>query len=141
MDLVKSSLDSFDGLSPSLLDDPATESLLKSLPSGFAAILLPRCGDLEELASVIELPGGAAGAVSADALGEDTIVFYGLAGFEDESLASAALEMAQENIEAGASSSLGEVAVGQQGPLVWTRVLVDPAQVAQTLKSFLVPPK
>ena len=139
MDLVKASLDSFDGLAPRLLDGPDTESLLNSLPSGFAATLLARCLDLEELASVIDLPGCAGAAVSADVLGEDLVVFYGLVSFENQELASAALEMALERIETGAGLPFGDVAAGQLGDLVWTKVLVDPEQVAQALRALLVP--
>ena len=98
-----------------------------------------RCGDLGDLGIVIDLPGCASAAVSADVLSEDTVVFYGLAGFEDESLASAALQMALERIEAGASSPFGEVAVGQEGPLVWTRVLVDAAQVSEAVQALNLP--
>ena len=70
---------------------------------------------------------------------EDRVVVYGLVSFETPELAAAALETTIERIEAGAELPFGEVGVGQLGNLVWTRVLVDPEQVAQTLQALLVP--
>ena len=55
LDLVKSSLDAFDGLGPNFLDNPVFQSLLSRLPSGFITTLLAWCGTLGELAVIIAL--------------------------------------------------------------------------------------
>jgi hypothetical protein len=70
---------------------------------------------------------------------DQTVVFYGLAGFEDESSAAAALEMALERIEGEVALSLGELALDQEGRLILARVLVDPAQVAEAARSLTMP--
>jgi hypothetical protein len=139
VELVKGSLDVFDGLQPGLLDDPDIRGLVDQLPSGFAATVIHQCGDLGELGPVIDLPGCAGAAVSAGLHDDQTVVFYGLAGFEDESLAAAALETALERIEGGVALSFGELALDQEGPLVFAKVLVDPAQMAEATRSLTIP--
>ena len=138
-DLVKASLDGFDGLGPNFLENPVFQRLLGRLPSGFITTLLARCGALGELSAIIELPGCAAAAVSADVVGEDAVVFYGLAGFEDETAAAAVVQVALERIEAEARLPFGNVAVGQEKELVWTRVIVEPEQITQALDSLSLP--
>ena len=66
LDLVKGSLDSFDGLTSTLLDEPVNQNLLNRLPSGFATTLVAQCGDLTQLAAVMDLPGCTGAAVSAN---------------------------------------------------------------------------
>jgi hypothetical protein len=139
VELVKGALDVFDGLQPSLLDEPGIRGLVDQLPSGFAATVIRHCSDLGELSAVIDLPGCAGGAVSAGLQADQTVVFYGLAGFEDESLAAAALETALERIEGGVDLSFGELALDQKGSLVLAKVLVDPDQVAQAARSLTMP--
>ena len=138
LDLVKGSLDSFDGLAPRWLDNPINERLLNRLPSGFVTTLLARCGDLARLTPVIDLPGCAA-AASAESLGADGVVIYGLIAFDDATLASAGLKLAIQRIEADGGLPFGEVTAGQEEELVWTRVLIDTAQVAQALKALSQP--
>ena len=139
LDLVKDSLDSFDGLAPRWLNDPINERLLSRLPSGFVTTLLARCGDLAHLAAVIELPGCAGAVVSAESLGGDGVVIYGLIAFEDATLASAGLQLALERIEADGGLPFGDVIAGQEEELVWIRVLVDTSQVNQVLKALSQP--
>ena len=141
LELVKGSLDTFDGLSPSLLDDSVNKQLLSRLPTGFSTALLGPCGDLKELAAIIDLPGCTGAAISADVLGRDGVVFYGLALFQEESSAAAALEMALHRTQAQGELLLGDATVGQDEKLVWIRVTVNPAQVAQALEALsLAPP-
>ena len=139
LDLVKGSLDSFDGLAPNLLDHPGMNRLLKALPSGFATTLLGRCRDLEAVAAVVDLGGCATAGVSAGLSGEGDVVLWGLVSFESETLASAALQLALERIESGAKLTIGELAVGHEKELVWTRIIVDPEQVAQAIETFSLP--
>ena len=139
MDLVKGSLDSFDGLTPSRLGDPINERLLNRLPSGSITTVLARCGDLAQLSAVIDLPGCAGAAVSAEALDADGLVIYGIIAFEDAALASAGLELAMQRIEAEGGLSFGEVTFGQEEELVWTMVLIDTSEVAQALKALSQP--
>ena len=139
LDLVKGSLDSFDGLAPGWLDEPVNDRLLKRLPSGFVTTLLARCGELAQLAVVIDLPGCAGAAVSAQSLGADGVVLYGLVAFEDETSASAGLELALERIEAEGGLLFGDVTVGLEEELVWTRVLLDTSQVGQALRALSQP--
>jgi hypothetical protein len=139
VDLVKGALDAFDGLQPGLLDDPEIRGLINRLPSGFAATVFHRCGDLGELGTVVDLPGCAGAAVSASLQDDETVLFYGLAGFENESSAAAALQLALERIEGGASLSFGELVLDQEGPLVLATVLVDPSQLAKAARSLTIP--
>jgi hypothetical protein len=132
-------LDVFDGLQPGLLDDPEINGLVDRLPSGFAATVFHRCGDLGELGMVIDVPGCAGAAVSASLEDDEAVVFYGITGFEDESSAGAALQLALERIEGGGSLSFGELVLDQEGPLVLAKVLVDPAQLAKAAQSLTVP--
>lgn len=136
LELVKSSMDTFDGLSPSLLDDSANKQLLSRLPTGFSTALIGPCGDLKELVAVIDLPGCASAAISADVLDPDGVVFYGLALFQEEGSAAAALQMALQRIQAQGELLFGDATVGQDEKLVWIRGVVDPAKVAQALKAF-----
>lgn len=139
VELVKGALDVFDGLQPSLLDDPEIRGLVDQLPSGFAATVIRNCGDLGELGAIIDLPGCAGAAVSAGLQADQTVVFYGLASFEDESMATAALETALGRIEEGVDLSFGELALDREGSLVLARVLVDPDQVAEAARSLTMP--
>ena len=136
LERVKSSLDSFDGLSPNLLDDRETKQLLSMLPTGFAAALLGRCGDLRELAPVIDLSGCAGAAISAEVLDQDRMLFYGLVRFQDESSAAEALELAVQRIDAQGRLPLGSATVGQEKEIIWARLVVDRAQVTQALRAF-----
>lgn len=139
LELVKSALDSFDGVAPSLLDSPGPQRLLSKLPSGFLTTLLGSCGDLKELASIIDLPGCTGAALSAAVLGTDDLIIYGIVGFQDESSAVAALDTAMQRIEEEGGLPFGGVSVGREDELVWARVVVDSAQVAQALKDFSLP--
>ena len=139
LDLIKGSLDSFDGLTSTLLDAPVNQNLLNHLPSGFATTLLDQCGDLTQLAAVMDLPGCAGAAVSAKLLGSDGVVSYGLIAFEDAALAKAGLQLALERIEADGGLPFGKVEAGQEGDLVWTKVTIDPLQLAQALEAFTQP--
>ena len=136
LNLVKGSLDSFDGVSPKWLDDPVNDKLLKRLPSGFLTTLLAGCSDLAQLAVVIDLPGCAGATVSAEPLGADGVVIHGLVAFENETLASAGLDLALRRIETEGGLLFGAVAVGLEGELVWTRALIDASQVAQALEAL-----
>ena len=139
VEVVENALDVFDGLQPGLLDESEIRGLVDRLPSGFAATVFHRCGDLGELGTVIDLPGCAGAAVSAGLQDDQTVMFYGLAGFVDESMATAALQIAMERIEEGASVSFGELVLDQEGPLVLAMVLVDPAQLAKAARSLTMP--
>lgn len=139
LDLVKDSLDSFDGRAPRWLDDPINDRLLNRLPSGFVTTLLARCGDLAQFEAVIDLPGCAGAAASAQSLGANGVVIYALIAFEDATLASAGLELAIQRIATDGGLPFGEVSFGQEGELVWTRVLIDTSQVAQALKALSLP--
>jgi hypothetical protein len=139
VELVEGALDVFDELQASLLDEPEIRGLVDQLPSGFAATVIRHCGDLGELGAVIDLPGCSGAAVSVGLQEDQTVVFYGLANFDDESLAEAALEMALKRIEEGVDLSFGELALDQQGSLILARVLVEPDQVAQAARSLTMP--
>ena len=136
LELVKNSLDSFDGLTPSLLDDPAAERLLNRLPTGFSAAIVPLCADLKELAQVIDIPSCGGAAISAGMLSEDSMVIHGLVLFEDESSAAEGLKVTLQRIQEQGRLPFGTVTAGQEEELVWIRVIVDPAQVVQALKAF-----
>ena len=136
IDLVKGSLDSFDGVAPNWLDDPVNNKLLKRLPSGFVTTLLAGCADLVQLAVVIDLPGCAGAAVTVESLGADGVVLYGLVAFEDEVLASAGLDLALLQIEAEGGLLFGNVTVGLEGEMVWIQAIIDSSQVAQALQAL-----
>ena len=139
LDLVKGSLDSFDGLAPRWLADPVNARLLNRLPSGFVTTLLARCGDIAQLAAVIDLPGCAGAAVSAESLGAERLVIYGLIAFESATLASAGLQLAIQQIEADGGLPFGDVTAGEEGELVWIRALIDTSQLAQALRALSQP--
>ena len=122
-----------------MLDDPINTRLLNRLPSGSVTTLLARCDDLARLAVVIDLPGCAGAAVSAESLGADGLVIYGLVAFEDATLASAGLQSALGRVEDEGGLPLGEVTAGQEEELVWIRVLIDTSQVAEALKALSQP--
>ena len=59
--------------------------------------------------------------------------------FEDAALAKAGLQLALERIEADGGLPFGKVEAGQEGDLVWTKVTIDPLQLAQALEAFTQP--
>ena len=136
-ELVKGALDSFDGHTPSLLDAPWLDRLVSNLPSGFATTIFQGCGDVSEIANVVDLPGCNGVGVSAGLQGEDAVVLCALVGFEDESLATAALQVAQQRLEAEGNMPFGEVVVGQQDSMIWTRVLVEAARVTEAVRGLI----
>ena len=86
----------------------------------------------------MNLPGCANAAVSAG-LTDTDVVIYGLALFEDESLAAEAVRTAVERIEAEAALAIGEVAIDQAQEIIRVRVLVNPEQVTEALEAFSLP--
>ena len=134
--LVKNSLDSFDKLTPSLLDDPTAARLLNRLPSGFATAIVPECADLTELAQVIDIPGCGGAAISAGMLKEDSVVIFGLVLFQDESSATEGQKVTLQRIQEQGRLPFGTVTAGQEEELVWIRVIVDSDQLSQGLKAF-----
>lgn len=133
---VKESLDAFDGTVPGFLSRPNAQRLLERLPSGFAAALLAECAELGQIAAIIDIPGCAGEAISAEITGAGEVTFYGLAAFEDETQASAALEIALEKVQEEDSLPFDEVAVGQEEELIWTVVTVRSEKVAEALEAF-----
>ena len=112
--------------------------LLAELPSGFATALLAGCAELADLGVVLNFPGCANAAVSAS-FTQTEVIIYGLAVFEEESLAAAAVQMALEQIEDDPAQAIGEVAIGQEQEVIRVRVTVDPEQVAEALEAFSLP--
>ena len=133
---IKESLDAFDGLAPGFLSGPNAQRLLGGLPSGFAAAILADCGGLGQLATIIDVPGCAGAAISAEITGAGEVTIYGLAAFEDEGQASAALEIALNRVQEEEALPFDEVAVGQEQELVWTIIVVREEQVAEALGAF-----
>ena len=133
---VKATLDTFDGLTPGFLSQPNAQRLLERLPSGFVAAVLAECAGLGQLATVIDIPGCIGAAISAEITGEGEVTFYGLAAFQDEAQASAALEIALERVQDEDALPFDEVAVGQEQELIWTIIVVREEQVAEALGAF-----
>ena len=133
---VKESMDAFDGVAPRFLSRPNAQRLLERLPPGFAAAVLADCSGLGQIATIIDIPGCAGAAISAELTGASQVTFYGLAAFQDEALASAALEIALERVQEEEDLPFGEVAVGQEQELIWTIVSVESEKVAEALEAF-----
>ena len=133
---VKASLDTFDGLAPGFLGRPNGQRLLQRLPSGFATAFLAECADVGQLATIIDIPGCTGAALSAEITGEGEVTLYGLAAFQDEALALAALEIALKRIQEEDVLPFDEVAVGQEQELIWTIIVVREEQVAEALEAF-----
>ena len=57
VDLVKGALDSFDGLSPRLMEDPNVARLVNRLPSGVVTALFLSCSGLEDISPISSLDG------------------------------------------------------------------------------------
>ena len=139
LDVVKASLDTFDGVNPGILDNPDHLRLVNTLPSGFAALLTAKCGEQAVLGTILDFPGCTGAAISAAASGEDEVVFYGLVSFTDDSAAAAALQIALERLEAERELLPGEVTAGQEGELVWAKVLVEAEKVVEAIESLTAP--
>ena len=75
-------------------------------------------------------------AISAELTDNSRVAFYGLAAFEDSTLAAVALEMAVNRIEAEFALPYIEVAAGQNQEIIWTRILVDFEHVAEALEEI-----
>ncbi len=133
---VKQSLDAFGGIAPGFLSRPNAQRLLVRLPSGFAAAVLAECSGLGQLAAIIDISGCSGGAISAEITGAGEVTFYGLAAFQDEAQASAALEIALKRVQDEDSLPFDEVAVGQEQELIWTIVTVQSEKVAEALEAF-----
>ena len=138
LELVKASLDSFDGLAPALSEDAATKKLLAELPSGFATALLAGCAELANLGISIDFPGCDRAAMSA-VFDQTEVIIYGLALFEEESMAKAAVQIALALIEADARLPISEVVIEQEQALFRVRITVNPEQVAEALEAFSLP--
>lgn len=138
-ELVKIALDSFDGVTPRMLDNPGTQRLINKLPSGFLTTLLSRCDEIQELASIIDMPNCTGAAISAEPMGRDRLVINGIVRFQDEGTAAAAMQMAVQRLEDQGRLSFGGVMFGQEAELVWSLLIVDSAQVVEALKAFSFP--
>jgi len=133
---VKESMDTFDGLAPGFLDRPNSQRLLERLPSGFATAVLAECGGLGQIATITDIPGCTGAAISAEITGAGEVTFYGLAAFQDEAQAAAALETALNRVQDEEALPFGEVSVGQEQELIWTIIVVREEQVADALGAF-----
>ena len=133
---VKESLDAFDGLTPGFLSQPNGQRLLQRLPSGFAAAVLADCSGIGQLATITDIPGCIGAAISAEITGDGEVTFYGLAAFQDEAQASAALEIALKRVQEEDALPFDEVTVGQEQELIWTIIVVREEQVAEALGAF-----
>ena len=133
---VKESLDTFDGLAPGFLSRPDGQRIIERLPSGFAAAVLAECAELGRLATVINIPGCLGAGISAEITGEGEVTLYGLAAFQDEEQALAALEIALNMVQDEDALPFNEVAVGQEQEFIWTIVVVSEEQVAEALEAF-----
>jgi hypothetical protein len=135
--LVKQSLNAFDRDTPNILDTGVATRLLESLPSGFASAVISECRDLAVLAKTQGIPVCLSAAVSTDLLDGQTGVFHFLAGFVNEELAAAAVELARDALEAQSpSAGLREVGVRQEGDLIRVRVVADLPQFEETFRLF-----
>ena len=133
---IRESLDTLDGVSPGVLDSDDALRLLERLPSGFATTVVSDCAALGEVATVIDIPGCIGGAISAEIAGPGEVTFYGLATFQDETQALAALEIALDRAQDEDGLPFDEVAVGQEEELIWSIITVQSEQVAEALETF-----
>jgi hypothetical protein len=88
---VKGALDTFDGLTPSLLDSNAISFVANNLPQGVVVALFDGCSALGSISAVASLDDCNAAGVSAELIDKDTIAINVIAGFEDDGQAKAAL--------------------------------------------------
>ena len=128
---IRESLDALNGMSPGFLHSADALRLLQRLPSGFATTALPDCVALGDIATVIDIPGCIGGAISAEITGTGEVTFYGLAAFQDEAQALAALEIALDKVQDQDGLPFDEVAVRQEEELIWIVITVQSERVAE----------
>ncbi|MCH8802062.1 MAG: hypothetical protein IH963_14260 [Chloroflexi bacterium] len=137
IDLVKASLDAFDGRSVQLLDAPGLTSLLGDVPSGFAAVALSRCEALPLFGGIPGLPGCTGVVVTADVLPGDLVVFHSLIGFAGQDDAASAMQRAAEALESEKQlQGFEDLGVRQEGDNLRLRVIVDVAKFADAFRLF-----
>ncbi|PKB80060.1 MAG: hypothetical protein BZY88_10110 [SAR202 cluster bacterium Io17-Chloro-G9] len=124
--LVKQALDAFDGQTTMLLDSTDATSLIESVPSGFAAVIIADCAGLALLAETEGIFGCTGAAVSASVFGESEVAIHALVGFTEDALAATAVALTSQAIEAQAAPrGIRGVGVRQEGRWVRARVVAE----------------
>ena len=140
VDLVKGALDSFDGLSPRLMEDPNVARLVNRLPSGVVTALFLSCSGLEDISPISSLEGCAGAAASVELLTAETLAVNVLVGFGMEGEAATAAALVEQVGISWGSLVPQDMATRLEGPLLAVRLLIDTAEVAQVIDS-LIPPR
>ena len=133
---VKTALDTFDGLTPSLLDSPSVSLVANSLPQGIVVAIFGDCSALGSLSAVSGLPGCSGVGVSAELLDQTVVAVNIVAGFQGDGHAEAALQtLNDEGILLGGSVPQ-DTATQQDGTLVRVRQIIEFDDIGQLFASF-----
>ena len=140
VDLVKGALDSFDGLSPRLMEDPNVARLVNRLPSGVVTALFLSCSGLEDISPISSLEGCAGAAASVELLTPETLAVNVLVAFGMEGEASTAAALVEQVGISWGSLAPQDMATRLEGPLLAVRLLIDTSEIAKVIDS-LIPPR
>ena len=133
---VKSALDTFDGLTPRLLDSSAVSQVVNRLPQGVVVAVFDGCSGLGSQPGIAGLPDCSVMGVSAELLDQNVVAINIVAAFQEDGLAEAALQTLND-----AGIRLGESvprdsAVRQEGSLVWVRQIIELDQIGDVFDAF-----
>lgn len=135
-DLIRESLDSYDGVSPRLLEDPETAHLINELPAGVTAVVLGDCANLTVLFFPDTLRGctGAAISAAADDAGQGAI--NAVVGYEDEAHASAANELMRVEGFQFDDPAIRKAAIARESSVLRLRLPANVNQAALALDTL-----
>ena len=136
---VKSALDTFDGLTPRLLDSSAVSQVVNRLPQGIVIAIFDGCWALGSQLGIGDLLDCSAMGVSAELLDQNVVAINIVAAFDEDGLAKAALQTLND-----AGIRLGESvpqdsAARQEGSLVRIRQIIELDQIGKVFDAFDLP--
>jgi hypothetical protein len=133
---VKSALDTFDGLTPRLLDSSAVSQVVNRLPQGVVVAVFDGCRALGSQPCVGSLQDCSVMGVSAKLLFQNALAINIVAAFQEDGLAKAALQTLNDAELRLVGSVTQDSAARQEGSLVWVRQIIEFDQIGDVFDAF-----
>ena len=133
---VKSALDTFDGLTPRLLDSSAVSQVVNRLPQGVVVAVFDGCRALGSQSGIAGFPDCSVMGVSAELLDQNVVAINIVAAFQEDGLAKAALQTLNDSGIRLGESVPQDSAARQEGSLVQVRQIIEFDQIGDVFDTF-----
>jgi hypothetical protein len=129
-------LDTFDGLTPRLLDSSAVSQVVNRLPQGVVVAVFDGCRALGSQSGIAGFPDCSVMGVSAELLDQNVVAINIVAAFQEDGLAKAALQTLNDSGIRLGESVPQDSAARQEGSLVQVRQIIEFDQIGDVFDAF-----